>query len=118
MQMNTPLALSSAQMLTVTEVAARLPRHLRGQFLQTVAGLLSNVVVGDASVHRAAHRAMQMVKISAWQNQRRGMTVDGTGDVPTPRERFAQEAADNPRFKQSRSNGDGVTILGARPTAK
>jgi hypothetical protein len=85
MQMNTPLALSSAQMLTVTEVAARLPRHLRGQFLQTVAGLFSNVVVGDASVHRAAHRAMQMVKISAWQNQRRGMTVDGTGDVPTPR---------------------------------
>jgi len=77
MQMNTPLALSSAQMLTVTEVAGRLPRHLRGQFLQTVAGLLSNVVVGDASVHRAAHRAMQMVEISAWQNQRRGMTVDG-----------------------------------------
>jgi len=33
--MNTPLALSSAQMLTVSEVARRLPRHLRGQFLQT-----------------------------------------------------------------------------------
>jgi hypothetical protein len=79
--MNTPLALSSAQMLTVTEVARRLPRHLRGQFLQTVANFLSDVVVGDASVHRCAHRAFQMTESAAWQVQRRGMTVDGTGEV-------------------------------------
>jgi hypothetical protein len=112
-------------MLTVTEVARRLPRHLRGQYLQTVANLLSEVVVGDASVHRAAHRAMQMVEISAWQNQRRGLAViDGTGDdgtncshgntLKSPRQQFEAMAASNPKFKEA--SGDiGVVIGGARP---
>jgi hypothetical protein len=80
MQMDTPIALTDQQMLTVTEVARRLSPHLRGRYLQIVANLLSDVVVGDASVHRAAHRAVQMVEISAWQSsQRRDLKViDGT----------------------------------------
>jgi hypothetical protein len=65
--MDTPIALTDQQMLTVTEVARRLFPHLRGQYLQIVANLLSDVVVGDASVHRAAHRSLEMVELRAWQ---------------------------------------------------
>jgi hypothetical protein len=54
MQMDTPIALTNQQMLTVTEVARRLSPHLRGQYLQIVANLLSDVVVGDASVQATA----------------------------------------------------------------
>jgi hypothetical protein len=68
MQMDAPIALTDQQMLTVTEVARRLSPHLRGQYLQAVADNLRGQTIGDASVHKAAHRAVQMLEISAWQS--------------------------------------------------
>jgi hypothetical protein len=81
--MNTPLALSSAQMLTVTEVVGRLPRHRRGEFLQTVAALLRDVEVGT---HQSTAR-----RIGAWRM------------VETPR--VAEPAARVSRRSTARSHG-------------
>jgi hypothetical protein len=80
MQMDTPIALTDKQMLTVTEVARRLSPHLRGQYLQAVADNLRGQIIGDASVYKAAHQAVRMVEITAWQSsQRRDLKViDGT----------------------------------------
>jgi hypothetical protein len=40
---------------------------------------LKGNAIGDGSVHLAARRAARKVEITAWQNQRRGLSViDGT----------------------------------------
>jgi hypothetical protein len=56
-----PIALSDSQMAELMAIGRHVPRHLRDQYLQTVATLLQGREVSDADVWRACHAAATRV---------------------------------------------------------
>ena len=57
----TPIALTDVQLDELMAVGRHVPRHLRDQYLQTVASLLQGREVSDADVWRACHAAATRV---------------------------------------------------------
>jgi hypothetical protein len=69
-----PIALTDVQMDGLMVVARQLPRHLRDDYLRTIAALLQGREVSDATVHRACAR----VRVSGSTAPRAGKPISGT----------------------------------------
>jgi hypothetical protein len=71
-----PIALTDSQMTELMAIGRHVPRHLRGQYLQTVAALLQNRELSDADVWRACHSAATQVADQAHRKHRRPAKED------------------------------------------
>jgi hypothetical protein len=110
--MNTPLKLSDAAMEQVKNFAAPIPPWRRSEYLQLISSALANIPDPEpAQVYKAARTAQQRILYSPRRND--GPVLDGKTGMPMTRERFTQEAANNPRFRQAPGDS-AVVITGAR----